>query len=235
MHKKILIVDDEPQIRKFLKKALLVLGYDAEDGVNGEHALQVLKEHQPDLILLDLGLPDIDGQDLLVLIREKYNTPIIVISARSESHEIVKALENGANDYVKKPFDMPELLARIKKCLLASSNLGCTIDSENKTYNFGNMTVAIHNREVKIDNNPVKLSKKEFVLLSLFVRHAGKLITQTQIFKEVWGEYYNDDPQYLRVYIRQLRVKLEECSIQPLIVTESGVGYRFVEESKIEK
>jgi two-component system KDP operon response regulator KdpE len=230
MHKKILIVDDEPQIRKFLKKTLLVLGYDVKEAIDTSHADGLLKKYQPDLIILDLGLPGIDGQEWLQILRKKSNVPVLVLSARSETDEIVKALENGANDYVKKPFDMPELMARIKKSI-ATPMLAKPIDQPEKLYLFGNMIVSLAQRQVKINDELISLSKKEFSLLSIFIMNAGKLITQTQILKEVWGDHYDDEVQYLRVYIGQLRKKLDSCSKQPLITTESGVGYRFIAEN----
>ncbi|WP_235826809.1 response regulator transcription factor [Facilibium subflavum] len=196
------------------------------EAVDGRHASNLLKQYQPDLVILDLGLPDMDGQNWLISLRAYFQTPVIILSARFETEEVVKALENGADDYLKKPFDMPELVARIKRLL--NVNLPST-KSSSEVYKFANMQVAIDDYEVHIDGKLIHLSKKEFQLLSILVRNAGKLITQTQLLKEIWGEYFADEVQYLRVYIGQLRKKLADCHKQPLITTESGVGYRFAQ------
>ncbi len=227
MNNKILLIDDEPQIRKFVKKTLLVLGFDVEEAVDAKHATQMFERYKPDLVILDLGLPDQDGQNWLQNLRKNYQTLLIVVSARSDTDEVVKALESGANDYVKKPFDMPELVARIKR-LLAHVG-GEELINQHTVYQFANMTVDIANHEVRIDNEMIHLSKKEFLLLSQLVQHAGKLVTQRHLLKLIWGEYFSDEVQYLRVYIGQLRKKLAACTKAPLITTESGVGYRFVE------
>ncbi len=233
MNKKILLIEDEAQIRKFLKKTLLVLGYDVYDALSAEHATEVLNQQHPDLILLDLGLPGQDGQTWLVQFRKKHTqTPVIIISARGSSDEVVRALENGANDYVKKPFDMPELVARIKRSfeLIKMIRKESEID-EKLAYCFDNMQVNLADHRVVIDGKEIHLSKKEFLLLSVFCQHAGKLLTQNQILQQIWGEYFSDEVQYLRVYVGQLRKKLAACSQQPLITTESGIGYRFAKEA----
>ncbi len=226
--KKILLIEDEPQIRKFLKKTLLVLGFNVIEASNAHHATILLEQCHPNLIILDLGLPDQNGQVWLQNLRKKYNTPIIVVSARNETEEVVLALTNGANDYVKKPFDMPELVARIKRLLLLTTTTDDKEFQAEKSYLFGNMKISIENHEVKIDDQCIHLSKKEFLLLAELSKHAGKLVTQSHLLREIWGEYFGNEVQYLRVYIGQLRKKLAACSIQPLIITESGVGYRFI-------
>ncbi|WP_119327680.1 response regulator transcription factor [Cysteiniphilum halobium] len=228
MNKKILLIDDEAQIRKFLKKTLLVLGYDVYDAVSAEHATDVLNQQHPDLILLDLGLPDQDGQNWLANLRVKHmHVPVIVVSARSDSDEVVKALENGANDYVRKPFDMPELVARIKRNLDLIDSFKTEGKKSEAVYQFENMRVNIADHRVMINDEVIHLSKKEFLLLSVFCQNAGKLLTQNQILQQIWGEYFADEVQYLRIYVGQLRKKLAACTKQPLITTESGVGYRF--------
>ncbi|WP_440682174.1 response regulator transcription factor [Cysteiniphilum halobium] len=228
MNKKILLIDDEAQIRKFLKKTLLVLGYDVYDAVSAEHATDVLNQQHPDLILLDLGLPDQDGQNWLANLRVKHmHVPVIVVSARSDSDEVVKALENGANDYVRKPFDMPELVARIKRNLDLIDSFKTEGKKSEAVYQFENMRVNIADHCVMINDEVIHLSKKEFLLLSVFCQNAGKLLTQNQILQQIWGEYFADEVQYLRIYVGQLRKKLAACTKQPLITTESGVGYRF--------
>ncbi|GGG01969.1 MULTISPECIES: response regulator transcription factor [Cysteiniphilum] len=228
MNKKILLIDDEAQIRKFLKKTLLVLGYDVYDAVSAEHATEILNQQHPDLILLDLGLPDQDGQKWLANLRVKHlHVPVIVVSARCDGDEVVKALENGANDYVRKPFDMSELVARIKRNLELVDAFKAEDKAAESVYQFENMRVHIADHRVMINDEVVHLSKKEFLLLSVFCQNAGKLLTQNQILQQIWGEYFADEVQYLRVYVGQLRKKLAACSKQPLITTESGVGYRF--------
>ena len=229
--KKILLIDDEPHIRKFLKKTLLVLGFDVIEAIEAQHASKLLLTYKPDLILLDLGLPDKDGCEWLQEVRAKYDIPIIVVSARAETDQVVKALSMGAYDYIKKPFDMPELVARIERVFRFSNKVSMNQDVDKKI-NFGNMYVDLKNFNITIDDIKVHLSKKEFHVLSLLIIHAGKLVPQDMILKEVWGEYCVDSVQYLRVYIGQIRKKLALCDRQPLIETESGFGYRFIEPDR---
>lgn len=223
MISKILIVEDEPQIKKLLEKTFLVLGYDVESAATASQATKLLASYNPDAVILDLGLPDQDGQDWLVAMRRENLTPVIVVSARNDTQDVVQALESGANDYVKKPFDMPELIARVKRQIVTETNT-----KESSVYNFANMQVDLADHRVTIDNQEIHLSKKEFMILSYLVKHSGKLVMQNTILDEVWGDYCGDGPQYLRVYIGQLRKKLADCKKQPLITTENAVGYRFV-------
>ena len=225
---KILLIEDEPHIRKFLKKTLLVLGFDVIEAIEAKHASKLLLSYKPDLILLDLGLPDKDGCEWLKEVRSKYDIPIIIVSARTETDQVVKALAMGAYDYVKKPFDMPELVARIERVLRLSDKVDINQAMDQKIQ-FGNMLIDLKNYNITIDNIKIHLSKKEFLVLSFLIKHAGKLVSQDMILKEVWGEYCIDSVQYLRVYIGQIRKKLVLCNKQPLIETESGFGYRFVE------
>lgn len=224
--KKILVVEDEPQIAKFLTKTFLVLGYDVDHVSSSKDATFSLKVFQPDIIILDLGLPDIDGHQWLIDTRKYSDIPIIVVSARSRTEDVVKALENGANDYVKKPFDMAELIARLNKCLNQSQE-NDTLGIESK-YIFGNMCVDISGHHVTLDDKEIHLSKKEFQILSYLVLNANRLVTQEDVLKKVWGNYSGDGAQYLRVYICQLRKKLLSCTKQPLITTENAIGYRFI-------
>lgn len=147
------------------------------------------------------------------------------MSARNDTEEVVKALENGANDYVKKPFDMPELIARVRRQLISATKNDLEIAN---VYSFDNLIVDLNDHRVILDNQEIHLSKKEFSILSYLVRHSGKLVMQNAILHEVWGDYYGDGAQYLRVYIGQLRKKLSACKKQPLIVTENAIGYRFI-------
>ncbi|AJI55094.1 hypothetical protein LA02_366 [Francisella philomiragia] len=225
MIKKILIVEDEPQIKKLLEKTFLVLGYDVESAPTASIATSLLGQYHPDVVILDLGLPDQDGQDWLKVVRISSDVPIIVVSARNDTEEVVKALENGANDYVKKPFDMPELIARVRRQLIAVIKKDLEIAN---VYSFDNLIVDLNDHKVILDNQEIHLSKKEFSILSYLVKHSGKLVMQNTLLHEVWGDCYGDGAQYLRVYIGQLRKKLSACKKQPLIVTENAIGYRFI-------
>lgn len=224
MIKKILIVEDEPQIKRLLEKTFLVLGYDVEIVATAGNATKLLGEYHPDVVILDLGLPDQDGQEWLKSTRRHNEIPIIVVSARNDTEEVVKALENGANDYIKKPFDMLELIARVKRQL--NPLLKKQTEADN-IYTFANLKIDLNDHKVSLNNQDIHLSKKEFLILSCLVSHAGKLVMQNTILKEVWGECYGDGAQYLRVYIGQLRKKLSACKKQPLIITENAIGYRF--------
>ena len=223
--KKILIVEDDLQIRSFLHKTFLVLGYDTDCVVNAKDCLLFVKNQSVDVVILDLGLPDDDGQNVIANIRNFSSVPIIVLSARSDTSDIVKALGSGANDYVKKPFDMPELVARIKSAI--SQHTPKTLEPKVDIYRFGNLTVDIADHKALINDESIHLSKKEFLILKMLVENSGKLVMQNDILQYVWGNSYGDGPQYLRVYIGQLRKKLGACSINPLISTENGVGYRI--------
>ncbi|QEO57803.1 response regulator transcription factor [Francisella marina] len=225
MIKKILIVEDEPQIKKLLEKPFLVLGYDVESASTASIATSLLGQYHPDVVILDLGLPDQDGQDWLKAVRVSNDVPIIVVSARNDTEEVVKALENGANDYVKKPFDMPELIARVRRQLIAVIKKDLEIAN---VYSFDNLIVDLNDHKVILDNQEIHLSKKEFSILSYLVKHSGKLVMQNTLLHEVWGDCYGDGAQYLRVYIGQLRKKLSACKKQPLIITENAIGYRFI-------
>ncbi|AXA34342.1 response regulator transcription factor [Francisella adeliensis] len=225
--KKILIVEDDLQIRRFLEKTFLVLGYDVDCVDSTITAKEYLTQSTVDVIILDLGLPDDDGQNLIPIIRQNYKIPIIVLSARSDTTEVVKALDAGANDYVKKPFDMPELVARVKS-VITNSILQNASQNQLNQYSFDNLMVDVSDRKVLIDGEQIHLSKKEFLILQKLVINSGKLVLQDDVLRDVWGEYYGDGAQYLRVYIGQLRKKLSDCNKQPLITTENAIGYRFI-------
>lgn len=219
----ILVIDDESQIRKLLEITLEANGYKTEFAVNAKEGLMLAANHPPDLIILDLGLPDDDGQNVLVQLREWFNNPVIILSVKSAEEEIVKALDNGANDYLTKPFRTQELLARVRAAL---RNLAGT--SSEPIVSMDNIQIDFAARIVKIDNEVLKLTATEYTLLSILIKNEGRVLTHQYILKEVWGPSYVDQTQYLRVFIAQLRKKIEKDPNRPKhILTESGIGYRF--------
>ncbi len=223
MNENILVIDDEIQIRRLLKISLEDSGYKVFLAGNAKEGLQESVNCRPSLILLDLGLPDEDGLSVMKKIREFSETPVIVLSVRNSEKDIVSALDSGSNDYITKPFNTGELLARIRACLRLYK-------PEQKIPQFinGNLEVDFSTREVKVSDKIVKLTSTEFSLLALFIRNAGKVITHGYILKEVWGKPFSDEVQYLRVYVAQLRKKLESNPSNPVMfVTESGIGYRM--------
>jgi two-component system KDP operon response regulator KdpE len=222
---KILVVDDEPPIRRLLRVGLATQDYAVSEVGNGKAARDSVKADLPDLILLDLGLPDMAGHDLLRGWREEGLTlPIVILSSRTDEAGIVTALELGADDYVTKPFGMNELVARIRVALRHRLQQ----QGERPLFQTGGLSVDLVKRIVKVDGREVKLSPKEYDILRMLVQHAGKVLTHKFLLKEVWGNA--DDVQYLRVYVRQLRQKIELTPDQPqYITTETGVGYRLRE------
>lgn len=227
---KILVVDDEPPIRKLLRMGLGAQGYAVIEAGNAKFALEELKAEKPDLILLDLGLPDISGNDLLARWRDEgLDLPVVVLSSRTDEAGIVKALELGADDYVTKPFGMNELAARIRVALRHRLQQ----QGERPVFVTGGLSVDLVKRIVKVDGVEVKLSPKEYDILRLLVQHAGKVLTHHYLLEQVWEG--TTDVQYLRVYVRQLRQKIEQTPDQPrYITTETGVGYRLHEADPIE-
>ena len=221
---RILIVDDEPQIRRFLRTGLPPHGYECIEVGTAAEALKSFAKERPDAVILDLGLPDQDGFAVLQSIRSGALTPIVVLSARSDVEGKVKALELGADDYVTKPFDMSELLARLKAAL----RHGLQTIGEAPVFRTGHLTVDLVNRHVLLDNNEVHLSPKEYSLLRFLVSHAGKVVTHHQLLQEVWGPAHVEDVQYLRVLMRQLRQKLEPDAMPNVLITEPGIGYRLL-------
>jgi two-component system, OmpR family, KDP operon response regulator KdpE len=221
----ILIIDDETQIQRLLEITLSASGYKIVHAQNGQDGLVAAATNNPSLILLDLGLPDIDGQNLLIKLRAWFNNPIIILSVRNTEIEIIKALDNGANDYLTKPFRTGELLARIR-VVLRAANTG----DNDSTLNFGNLFIDQLNHTVKKNNEIIKLTATEFSLLSLLAKNSGRVLTHQHILKEVWGYGYSEHSQYLRVFVAQLRKKIEDNPSKPkLLITESGIGYRFGE------
>jgi two-component system KDP operon response regulator KdpE len=220
----ILVIDDEPQIRKLLNITLQSNDYKVKEAFNAREGLSMAANHPPDLILLDLGLPDESGHIVLEKLREWYTKPIIILTVQSNEEDIVSALDNGANDYLVKPFRTGELLARIRSLLRSSST-----ESENPILISNDIQVDLAARVVKKGNEVVKLTVTEYNLLALLVKNQGKVLTHQYLLRAIWGPSYINQSQYLRVYIAQLRKKIEDDINNPLhIITESGIGYRFV-------
>ena len=219
----ILIIDDEFQIRRLLEIALSAQNFNTFFAINGKDGLVAAATYNPSLIILDLGLPDIDGMELLMKLREWFSKPIIILSVRNSEEDIVKALENGANDYLTKPFRSGELLARIRSALRIANE-----KAENPVLQFGSLSIDFANHVVRKNDEILKLTATEFSLLSLLARNHGRVLTHQFLLKEVWGYGYLEQTQYLRVFIAQLRKKIEEDPSKPeLLITESGIGYRF--------
>ncbi|MGD0582548.1 MAG: response regulator [Bacteroidales bacterium] len=222
----ILIIDDEVQIRRLLEITLNLNGYKVSEASNAKDGIVEVATHNPSLVLLDLGLPDEDGISVLKKLREWYQSPIIVLSVRNDEEDIIKALDSGANDYLTKPFRTGELLARIRTALRTSQE-SLSTDS---VLTFGPLTIDISGHIVKKKNVPLKLTSTEFSLLVLMAKNAGKVLIHQYILKEIWGHSYSDQTQYLRVFVAQIRKKIEDDPSHPrLIITEPGIGYRFGE------
>jgi two-component system KDP operon response regulator KdpE len=223
---KVLIVDDEPQIRRFLRASLQSHDYAVIEAENGKEAVRACTVQRPDLVILDLGLPDMDGLDVISLLREWSTVPVIVLSIRSDDADKIDALDRGANDYVTKPFSMGELLARMRVALRQGGREAA--DAE-RVVSAGELAIDFARRLVTVNGSPVRLSRKEYDLLRILASHPGKVISHQQLLQEVWGQAYVEETQYLRVYIGQLRQKLERDPASPKhLVTEPGVGYRFL-------
>lgn len=221
---RILVVDDEPQILRFLKPSLTAAGYDVLTAETGEQALKHAASASPDAILLDLGLPDMDGKEVLRNLRGWSQVPVIILSARDREAEKIAALDLGADDYVNKPFGIGELTARLRTALRHAAQA----KGEVTRYSAGPLSVDIQSHSVTIDGKAVKLTPKEFDLLAILVRNAGRIVTHRQILTAVWGPAHADDLQYLRVFIGQLRQKLQtDPAAQDIIQTEAGIGYRL--------
>jgi two-component system, OmpR family, KDP operon response regulator KdpE len=223
MPENILIIDDEAQIRRLLEITLSANGYKISEASNGHEGLALAASWQPVLILLDLGLPDADGLDILKKLREWYEKPVIILSVRNSEEDIIKALDSGANDYLTKPFRTGELLARIRVAIRQSQGI-----ADKQILEFGPLTIDLTNHTARKHNVIIKLTSTEFSLLALLARNEGRVLTHQHILKEVWGMGYIEQTQYLRVFIAQLRKKVEDDPAKPkLLNTESGIGYRF--------
>ena len=221
----ILVIDDELQIRRLLEITLSASGYRIIQSVNGKDGLVDAATQHPTIIILDLGLPDIDGQDILRKLREWFFRPIIVLSVRNSEDEIIKALDNGANDYLTKPFRTGELLARIRAAARSVES-----NADVSFLEFGDLSIDLISHVVRKNKEIVKLTATEFSLLHLLAKNRGRVLTHQYILKEVWGFGYVEQTQYLRVFVAQLRKKIENNPSKPsLLITESGIGYRFGE------
>lgn len=220
----ILVIDDEAQIRKLLQITLQSNDYNVEEASTAKDGLIAAANHPPDLILLDLGLPDEDGHSVLKKLRTWYTKPIIIISVQNNEGDIVKALDNDANDYLVKPFRTGELLARIRSALRSGS-----ADDNSPVIDYEGLSIDLATRTIKKRGEVVKLTVTEYALLILFVKNEGKVLTHHFLLRNIWGPDFIDQSQYLRVYIAQLRKKIENDPNRPNhIITETGVGYRFV-------
>ncbi|HET7235005.1 MAG TPA: response regulator [Actinomycetota bacterium] len=223
----VLVVDDEPQIRRAMRTSLDAHGYEVRAVGTGEEAVLSAAEQAPDLMLLDLGLPDLDGTDVIRRVRSFSDVPIIVLSVRDRQADKVAALDAGADDYVSKPFGMEELLARLRAALRRRAGA----DEPLPTLTFGNLTVDLARRLVTLDGERVHLTRTEYALLEALVGDPGKLLTHGWLLRRVWGPGYAEETHYLRVYVRALRRKLgDEAAAPRLILTEPGVGYRWIAE-----
>lgn len=219
-----MIIDDEAQIRKLLEITLQSNDYIAMQAATAKEGMIMAANHPPDMIILDLGLPDLDGHEVLKQLREWYTNPIIILSVQSDEADIIKALDNGANDYLVKPFRTGELLARIRSALRSTLQGDIT-----PAIVIGNLEIDLALRTVKKNGESIKLTSTEYTLLSLFAKNEGKVLTHHYLLREVWGPGFINQSQYLRVFIAQLRKKIEDDPNRPeYLVTESGVGYRLV-------
>ncbi len=224
---RILVVDDEPQIRRSLQVNLESNNYAVLTASSGEEAIETMIHWKPDLVIIDLLLPSMNGIELTRYIREKLPVPIIILSALGNECKKVEALEYGADDYITKPFGMEELLARIRSALRRT----IMVSGTQPVFKTGALTVNFERREVRLDHEPVKLTPTEYDLLKYMIQYAGKVLTHRTLLTAIWGETYADQAQYLRVFIGQLRKKLEQNTARPkYILTDPGVGYRFNHE-----
>lgn len=222
---RILVIDDEPQIRRFLDISLRAQGYAVRLADGGQAGLEALAVHGADLVILDLGLPDRDGREVLAELRQWSSVPVILLTVRSDEGEKVRGLDAGANDYVTKPFGVQELMARVRALLRSHAAPA----EAPPVYDDGRLHVDLARREVRVDGATVALSRKEYALLALLVRNAGRVVTQPQLLRELWGPTHEHDTHYLRILVGKLRQKLGDDPAAPRwIATEPGVGLRFL-------
>lgn len=224
MKPRIVVIEDDAQIRRFLRAALTAANFDVYEAETAHRGLAEAAARRPDAILLDLGLPDVDGLEVLARLRDWTSTPVIILSARGQEEMKVGALDAGADDYLVKPFGTGELLARLRVALRHASRSG----TSGETYRAFDLSVDLDARRIEIGGREVHLTPTEFKLLSELVRHAGKVLTQRHLLRAVWGPAHDHDAHYLRLYMSQLRNKLEQDPTDPrLLLTEQGVGYRL--------
>lgn len=226
MKQSVLIIDDELQIRRLLRVTLESVDYIVHEAETGESGLAEIAFRRPDVVILDLGLPDLGGIEVLKRLREWSETPVVILSVRDDEEEKVRALDAGADDYVTKPFSAAELMARLRVAQRKAKP-----PNEVQIFSFGKLVVDLVARMVSHNGDIVKLTATEYSLLSLFVRHSGRILTHRQILREIWGPKSEEHRQYLRVYVTHLRQKIEANPKDPkLILTEPGIGYRFQAE-----
>jgi two-component system KDP operon response regulator KdpE len=224
----VVLIEDEPQIRRFLRATLTSQGFRLFEAATGADGLVEVGARQPDVVIVDLGLPDMDGLEVIRRLREWTGVPIIVLSARGQERDKVTALDAGADDYVSKPFGAGELLARLRVALRHGAGASHEAD---ETFKVGELRVHLLRRQVLVDDREVHLTPIEFKLLTTLVRHAGKVVTHQQLLREVWGPLHTDQAHYVRVYMAHLRHKLEAEPARPrYLLTEPGVGYRLSTE-----
>ncbi len=225
---RILIIDDEAQIRRFLRISLASQGYDVIEAETGAQGVAQAVLARPDLVILDLGLPDLDGKEVLRQIMAQSQQPVLVLSVRSSEMEKVAALDMGAEDYVVKPFSVNELLARVRRILASRS--GSRDGAATAQYADARLTINPDRHEMTLDGQTISLTRKEWAVMNHLVQSPGRLVTQTSLLEKIWGRSHKDDTQYLRNVIRQLRIKLGDDAANPAYLeTEPGIGYRFLD------
>jgi len=226
-HTRVLVIDDEPQIRKLLRLSLKVHGYEVQEAATGEEGITMAAWHKPDIIIVDLGLPDIDGKEVVIKIRDWSDVPIIILTARGQEQEKIDALDVGADDYLTKPFGVGELMARMRVAIRRAAH-----SDSDPVITCGDLAVDLAQRRVTVGSREIKLTPTEYDILKLLAQYAGKVLTHKQLLKAVWGNTSEVDNHYIRVYIAQIRRKLEGDSSQhKYIFTEPGVGYRLMSNS----
>lgn len=224
---RILVIDDEPQIRRFLDIGLRAQGYTVLQAATGQEGLEKLVSQGADLVVLDIGLPDMEGHDVLKSLRQWSQVPVIMLSVRAGELEKVAALDAGANDYVTKPFGTQELMARIRVLLRQSM----PAEEMPTLFDDGHLRIDLARREVRVDGELITLGRKEYALLILLLKHTGRVVTQPHILREIWGMTHTEDTHYIRILVGKLRLKLGDSPLKPrYIATEPGVGLRFLEE-----
>lgn len=223
---RVLVIDDEIQIRRFLDIGLRAEGYQVLQAATAEEGLALAATQSPDLVILDLGLPDREGHEVLAELRQWSSVPVLMLSVRDAEKEKVRALDRGANDYVTKPFGIQELMARLRALL--RTRVTASVEDVAPRYDDGRLYADLVRREVRLDGEPVALTRKEYAVLAMLIRHAGRVVSQQQVLREIWGATHAQDTHYLRIVIGRLRQKLGDDPASPRwLKTEPGVGYRF--------
>jgi two-component system, OmpR family, KDP operon response regulator KdpE len=225
----VLVIEDEVQIRRFLRMALASAGFRMTETALGVEGLDIIAGQQPNVVILDLGLPDLDGVEVVKRLREWSSIPVIVLSARTQEDDKIAALDAGADDYLTKPFGVGELLARLRVAIRHAAQ--ANTENAGGAFTLGDLRVDLVHRHVYAGAQEVHLTPKEYRLLATFIKHAGKVLTHRQLLKEVWGPQYVNETHYLRIYMAQLRHKLERDPTRPqYLITEAGVGYRLLDD-----